>query len=266
MSLQAEVMSLRAEVTRLREALQEKEVENARIRTDLMARGSSPVQCQGGSSQVVLKEMGSRPDLHRKALHHHQRGSDPSGFSSNQVRQYLRSLASGPLATRPVPLPAPGADQSGHGVREPHPEAREDDCCTSVSAGGGASVSAGGGASGAGLERWTSAPLREVVTSSSGDESFQNVLQLLQRSNSLIAAPRLHQSHGSPTKLGQSRDAGRDPQLDTSLARCEVESVRSGWSGSTFNTRDEVEFCSGLVALDASIASLQKTIQKDLVT
>lgn len=43
----------------------------------------------------------------------------------------------------------------------------------------------------------------------------------------------------------------------------ESESVMSDLS-STFNTRDEVAFKDGLSALDASIASLQKTIQLDL--
>lgn len=43
----------------------------------------------------------------------------------------------------------------------------------------------------------------------------------------------------------------------------ESESVMSDLS-STFNTRDEAAFKDGLSALDASIASLQKTIQLDL--
>ncbi|XP_074483076.1 uncharacterized protein ccdc14 isoform X2 [Sebastes fasciatus] len=51
------------------------------------------------------------------------------------------------------------------------------------------------------------------------------------------------------------------------LSQCDVESVWSDWStrsGSTFDTRDEAAFRDGLAALDASIASLQKTIQLDL--
>ncbi|XP_059183520.1 coiled-coil domain-containing protein 14-like [Centropristis striata] len=49
------------------------------------------------------------------------------------------------------------------------------------------------------------------------------------------------------------------------LSRC--ESVSSDWSarsGSTFDTRDEAAFRDGLAALDASIASLQRSIQLDL--
>lgn len=48
---------------------------------------------------------------------------------------------------------------------------------------------------------------------------------------------------------------------------CDVESVWSSWSvrsESTFNTRDEAAFRDGLAALDASIASLQRTIGLDL--
>ncbi|KAM6892903.1 uncharacterized protein ccdc14 [Lycodopsis pacificus] len=51
------------------------------------------------------------------------------------------------------------------------------------------------------------------------------------------------------------------------LSRCDVESLCSDWStrsGSSFDTRDEVAFRDGLAALDASIASLQKTMQLDL--
>ncbi|XP_035983717.1 uncharacterized protein ccdc14 isoform X2 [Fundulus heteroclitus] len=56
----------------------------------------------------------------------------------------------------------------------------------------------------------------------------------------------------------------RGRQLLDSTAHCDVESVWSSWSmksESTFNTRDEAAFRDGLAALDASIASLQKTIQ-----
>ncbi|KAM6957925.1 uncharacterized protein ccdc14 [Tautogolabrus adspersus] len=48
---------------------------------------------------------------------------------------------------------------------------------------------------------------------------------------------------------------------------CDRESLSSDWSipsGSSFNTRDEAAFRDGLAALDASIASLQKTIQLDM--
>lgn len=79
------------------------------------------------------------------------------------------------------------------------------------------------------------------------------------------------------------RDAGSNPdggrpaetsgnsypnRLPTSTRfRGDEESVLSDWSvrsASTFNTRDEAAFRDGLLALDASIASLKKTIQLDL--
>ncbi|XP_030009065.1 uncharacterized protein ccdc14 [Sphaeramia orbicularis] len=53
-----------------------------------------------------------------------------------------------------------------------------------------------------------------------------------------------------------------------SVSECDVESVTYDWSvrsESTFDTRAETAFRDGLAALDASIASLQKTIQMDLV-
>ncbi|XP_058472480.1 coiled-coil domain-containing protein 14 isoform X2 [Solea solea] len=65
-----------------------------------------------------------------------------------------------------------------------------------------------------------------------------------------IAAPPVLQSHCS-----------RERRLDSTLSQCDAESE---WSESTFNTRDEMAFRDGLEALDASIASLQKTLQLDL--
>ncbi|CAL8290805.1 unnamed protein product [Lota lota] len=224
MSLQAELSAiqsqmgrLQAEVMELRKALQEKEVENARIRADPRAtRG--PARCPGMSSQVLLlaqrrlKEMESRPDLCRWV----SRPPPPAPHTHTLISLLFKT-----------------------------PEMK----------------------SGAGLdpERLTFAPLREVVTSSLGcdGQSFQNILQLLQRSSSLIHLPGLNQSHSPPANLGQSRDTHRDCRLDaSSLAHCEVASDGSGY---TFDTRDEVEFCNGLAALDASIASLQRTLKKDLV-
>ncbi|XP_045070933.1 coiled-coil domain-containing protein 14-like [Coregonus clupeaformis] len=72
---------------------------------------------------------------------------------------------------------------------------------------------------------------------------------------------RLDMDMASPGK-------GQNSSLDsTGLSLCEVRSLASDWSAgssSTFDTRDEQEFRNGLAALDASIASLQKTIKQDL--
>lgn len=80
-------------------------------------------------------------------------------------------------------------------------------------------------------------------------------------SHAHVRAPR-----GS--KLAESHSSQSCEQLSNSmLSRCDVESVWSDWSmrsGSTFDTRDEAAFRDGLSALDASIASLQKTLQLDL--
>ncbi|MEQ2189889.1 hypothetical protein GOODEAATRI_029972, partial [Goodea atripinnis] len=75
-----------------------------------------------------------------------------------------------------------------------------------------------------------------------------------------------HQDHHPNQSRSQDvLPCGR--QLLNSTSHCDVESVWSSWSmksESTFNTRDEAAFRDGLAALDASIASLQKTIQLDL--
>lgn len=73
----------------------------------------------------------------------------------------------------------------------------------------------------------------------------------------------------SPLEPCRDRPVGSSWQpLTSTLFGCEEEeeeseSVMSDLS-STFNTRDEAAFKDGLSALDASIASLQKTIQLDL--
>lgn len=60
---------------------------------------------------------------------------------------------------------------------------------------------------------------------------------------------------------------GRLSMLDKTFSSCDIKSVASNWSASSwssFNTLDEQDFRNGLAALDASIASLQRTIQSDL--
>lgn len=77
-----------------------------------------------------------------------------------------------------------------------------------------------------------------------------------------------HEQRGEPTNKSSSEDAlPCGQQLLNATSLCDVESVWSNWSmksESTFNTRDEAAFRDGLAALDASIASLQRTIQLDL--
>ncbi|XP_060774773.1 coiled-coil domain-containing protein 14 isoform X2 [Neoarius graeffei] len=76
-----------------------------------------------------------------------------------------------------------------------------------------------------------------------------------------------------PADQSQSQHARRRLQMggeasvyENSFSSCDVKSLVSDWSvnsWSTFNTRDEQEFRNGLAALDASIASLQRTLRAD---
>ncbi|XP_053353806.1 coiled-coil domain-containing protein 14 isoform X1 [Clarias gariepinus] len=78
------------------------------------------------------------------------------------------------------------------------------------------------------------------------------------------------QSQHAPRRLQMGEAsvyAGRPSAYENSFYSCDLKSLVSEWSvnsGSTFNTRDEQEFRNGLAALDASIASLQRTLKADL--
>ncbi|XP_034533912.1 uncharacterized protein ccdc14 isoform X2 [Notolabrus celidotus] len=67
----------------------------------------------------------------------------------------------------------------------------------------------------------------------------------------------------SAERGGESENHRRQ-LFNASLSRVSLSSDWSTRSGSTFDTRDEAAFRDGLAALDASIASLQKTMQLDL--
>ncbi|XP_071186507.1 coiled-coil domain-containing protein 14 isoform X1 [Salvelinus alpinus] len=107
-------------------------------------------------------------------------------------------------------------------------------------------------------------------------ESFPQLKSLfsnLHQSNGLCSNGAGHsdlsQSHRRRLDMDMaSPGKGRNSSLDsTGLSLCEVRSLASDWSAgssSTFDTRDEQEFRNGLAALDASIASLQRTIKQDL--
>ncbi|XP_072538956.1 coiled-coil domain-containing protein 14 [Salminus brasiliensis] len=65
----------------------------------------------------------------------------------------------------------------------------------------------------------------------------------------------------------ESAYSGRPSVFENTLSSCDIKSLASDWSvnsWSTFNTRDEQDFRNGLAALDASIASLQRTLKADL--
>lgn len=109
-------------------------------------------------------------------------------------------------------------------------------------------------------------------------ESFpqlKSIFSNLHQSNGLCSNGAGHadlsQSHRRRLDMDMaSPGKGRNTSLDsTGLSLCEVRSLASDWSAgssSTFDTRDEQEFRNGLAALDASIASLQRTIKQDLKT
>ncbi|XP_026789280.3 coiled-coil domain-containing protein 14 [Pangasianodon hypophthalmus] len=81
-----------------------------------------------------------------------------------------------------------------------------------------------------------------------------------EQSQSQHARRRLHMGEASVY-------TGRPSAHENSFSSCDIKSLASDWSvnsWSTFNTRDEQEFRNGLAALDASIASLQRTLKADL--
>ncbi|XP_005748120.1 ELKS/Rab6-interacting/CAST family member 1 [Pundamilia nyererei] len=86
-----------------------------------------------------------------------------------------------------------------------------------------------------------------------------------------VTAQRREDRAGTRPESDRERSAGpgealrpedaRRQLFNSTLSQSETESV---WSDLTFDTRDEAAFRDGLAALDASIASLQKTIKLDL--
>lgn len=80
------------------------------------------------------------------------------------------------------------------------------------------------------------------------------------QSQSQHARRRLHMGEASVC-------TGRPSAYENTISSCDIKSLDSDWcvnSLSTFNTHDEQEFRNGLAALDASIASLQRTLKADL--
>lgn len=87
-------------------------------------------------------------------------------------------------------------------------------------------------------------------------------------SRSKNATPLSEQQYLIPPKnIGVNVNRASVPTLDSTFLSSEAKSMVSNCSSSswsTFNTQDELDFRSGLAALDASIANLQKTLQSDL--
>ncbi|XP_036838146.1 coiled-coil domain-containing protein 14 isoform X1 [Oncorhynchus mykiss] len=115
--------------------------------------------------------------------------------------------------------------------------------------------------------------LQSLSVALEGFPQLKSLLSNLHQSNGLCSNGAGHsdlsQSHRRRLDMDMaSPGKGRNSSLDsTGLSLCEVRSLASDWSAgssSTFDTRDEQEFRNGLAALDASIASLQRTIKQDL--
>nr|XP_023676705.1 coiled-coil domain-containing protein 14 [Paramormyrops kingsleyae] len=87
-------------------------------------------------------------------------------------------------------------------------------------------------------------------------------------SRSKNVTPLSEQQHLVPPKnIGVNVNRASVSTLDSTFLSSEAKSMVSNCSSSswtTFNTQDELDFRSGLAALDASIANLQKTLQSDL--
>ncbi|XP_071369295.1 uncharacterized protein DKFZp434B061 [Centroberyx affinis] len=288
---QSRLQELQDDVGELRQALQDtqsqlrdREAENALMKTDLEDTSSRLLESERERSEVALlaqQRLEEIQHLNRMLQSHVSSDSptviDSSGPGPPLTKQLLERYLPGRDTSEPAPDPVSqyliSLGQNGRVLTcqsdtQPEPTASVDEVV-------GRSVCA--------KKKLTFAPLRETmmsshpitgsqqgggppVTSVAHCQSLDTVLRLLRQSKSLIS-PHLDQSlsSGLARSSGEQPEKGRD--LDRSLSRCEAASVSSEWSvgsGSTFDTRDEVAFRDGLAALDASIASLQRTIMMDL--
>ncbi|XP_062303402.1 uncharacterized protein ccdc14 isoform X2 [Osmerus eperlanus] len=206
----------------------------------------------------------SQPGLTRRALDQHQDQQVSAGHGSDAVSIYLKSLGQKGPGSPPCKGPRQSADQDlSMCVSVDQSSRREgEDGETKLaqredvrSAFPVAMSQKGGGA--------------PAETFTTGHRSLDGLLKAFNQSKELPS--RLNQSNvlfpgglvlfpGCQQGLG----TGVASELESSLLSSDVRSDSSALSSSTFDTRDEQEFRDGLAALDASIASLQKTIQLDL--
>ncbi|MBN3323960.1 CCD14 protein, partial [Atractosteus spatula] len=94
------------------------------------------------------------------------------------------------------------------------------------------------------------------------------LLRPLGRTDTVAGGSNNHFQHFVPCDENRGQVFNRrSSTFNSTFSSFDIRAVASDWSMSsvsTFNTQDEQEFRNGLAALDASIASLQKTIQSDL--
>ncbi|KAM4602139.1 uncharacterized protein ccdc14 [Polymixia lowei] len=239
---------------------------------------------------AVIDSSVSRPPLTKRVLDQHQSRQDTAEPAPDPVSQYLSSLSQRGRVLGSPPCKGPAAHSDRHielGAIDSRSEiagesfhAPGENECLSVSVERGVCVTEEGSNGRNKLTAQMSAqPAASSqqgggppVPSAANYQSLDNVFKLLHQSKSVIT-PHLDQSDGLPSKQTQSfrrrLEMGQDSSLD-SVCQSEVGSVASDWSvgsgsGLTFDTRDEMEFRNGLAALDASIASLQRTIKMDMV-
>ncbi|XP_046887368.1 uncharacterized protein ccdc14 [Hypomesus transpacificus] len=209
----------------------------------------------------------SQRGLTRRALDQHQDQQVSAGHGSDAVSLYLKSLDQKRPGSPPCKGPRQSADQDlslcvsvDHSIWREGEDgetklAQREDVRSALPV---AMSQKGGGA-----------PAEAFTT---GHQSLDGLLKAFNQSKELPS--RLNQSNvlfpgGLVLFPGcrQGLGTGTASELESSLLSSDGRSLRSDSSGltsSTFDTRDEQEFRDGLAALDASIASLQKTIQLDL--
>ena len=209
----------------------------------------------------------SQRGLTRRALDQHQDQQVSAGHGSDAVSLYLKSLDQKGPGSPPCKGPRQSADQDlslcvsvDHSIWREGEDgetklAQREDVRSALPV---AMSQKGGGA-----------PAEAFTT---GHQSLDGLLKAFNQSKELPS--RLNQSNvlfpgGLVLFPGcrQGLGTGTASELESSLLSSDGRSLRSDSSGltsSTFDTRDEQEFRDGLAALDASIASLQKTIQLDL--
>ncbi|XP_039997949.1 coiled-coil domain-containing protein 14 isoform X2 [Xiphias gladius] len=235
--LQDDLAELRKALEDTRSRLRGREAENAVVETDLEAARSKLVDMEREKSELAslaqqrLEEIGNL-----KRILQDRDSSDSADAADGSV----------PGALRPAEPPTERITQYLMSLGQRDPPRAEHECVAAER-------------EGSPLENQTSVHLRDTpshadVGSQQGDAPAET------------PAPH-HNSHSQQARCsGGVQSCGPRP-LNSTLSQCDAESVWSDWSmrsGSTFDTRDEAAFRDGLAALDASIASLQKTIQLDL--
>ncbi|XP_072235443.1 uncharacterized protein ccdc14 isoform X2 [Leuresthes tenuis] len=246
-TVQSRLQELQDDVAELRKALQDSqsqlwdmEAENALVKTDLEATRGRLLESEKEKSDLAsvaekrLKEIESLKRLFhiQCSINDHSFVENTSGANQHSSRRHRRMDPVEPSTDR--------IKQYLMSLNQAQPTLTEHVCMS---------------------------PEREGNLQDSPSHRQVSSQQSAEHSGTLAPPRNLHQpSCDDIQSCGQQLErVSRQPFNCTS--QCDVESLWSNWSmrsGSTFDTKDEAAFRDGLAALDASIASLQKTIQLDL--